>query len=132
MTIKKETKPRVKRNTSRVGSGTKEQKIEDVVDVYLTHEEMSKMDEFSYKQQIHLLNHDKSKLEEEKLSLKVEKLLVDLEIQKVKSASLIRDLKEEGQRTKAFVKSLKDKYQVKAEEFSYIPITGKLILEDIQ
>jgi hypothetical protein len=120
-----------KNNTSRVGSGTVKEVTEDQVDVYLTHEEMSKMSEFVYEQTIATLKAEKNVLKEEKLVLQMQKMQVDLELMKVKSASLVNDIKEIKQKSLDYITTLKQKYQITAEKFGYMPDTGKLVLEDL-
>jgi hypothetical protein len=117
--------------TTRVGSGTKVQTKEDEVDLFLTDSEMSKMSELGYESRIKQLEIDKSRQEEEKLILTLQKLQVDLELQRIKSSQRVSDLQDHKSKTQAYIINIKNKYQIQAEKFSYQPDTGKLILEEL-
>ena len=119
------------KTTKRTGSGTKQQKVEDKVDVFLEQSEMAQMTEYGYRQKIAELEAEKEVLVYEKLVAQAQKMQVDIELQRVKSDQKKSDVQKVIRQGQDYVEGLKKKYQVKADKFSYHPVTGKLILEDL-
>ncbi len=119
-----------KTTTSRVGSGTKRQVTEGEVELFLTPVEMAEMDNLMLVEKVKALEAVVEHAEVDKHVLRIQKLQVELELKRLKLQQANHAITEQAAKRASYVEEVKAKYHIQAPRWSYIPITGKILLEE--
>lgn len=123
-------KKRTTNKTSRVGSGTKKPITPEVTEVYLEQHEMDRMDILMLEKNNLVLQAKLEQAAVEKQIVEVQKMQVEIELKNLKLSESQNQLAQHDAKRAQYVEKLKAKYQINAPKWSYIPDTGKVILED--